>query len=55
MENLAEFLRMFLSYGLVFIICIAVIVIAVFIGIKLRKNKDAKEELLNAEGSQTEN
>lgn len=43
MDNLILFLNSFMSYLLLFIICVAVIIVAVLIGIKLRKNKDAKE------------
>lgn len=42
MENLILFLNSFLSYLLVFVIAIAVIIVAIIIGTKLRKNKDAK-------------
>lgn len=55
MSNLAEFLRMFLSYGLVLIVCAAIMVAAIFIGIKLRKSKNSKEEAVNAIESETEN
>ena len=54
MENLISFLRMFLSYALVVAISAAIIALAVFIGIKLRKSKDRKELTQNAEGSQAE-
>ncbi|MBQ8946792.1 MAG: hypothetical protein IJ058_08280 [Lachnospiraceae bacterium] len=43
MNNLILFLNSFLSYLLLFVICVAVIIIAVLLGIRLRKNKDARE------------
>lgn len=55
MNNLVEFLRMFLSYGLVLIVCVAVILVAVFIGIKLRKAKNIKEATQDAIESETKN
>ncbi|MBP5415096.1 MAG: hypothetical protein ILN61_07655 [Lachnospiraceae bacterium] len=54
MENLISFIRMFLSYALVVVIAAAIIALAVFIGIKLRKSKNQKEMIQNAEGSQAE-
>lgn len=45
MDNLILFINAFLSYFLVYIISVTVVVIAVFIGIRLRKMKDAKEAL----------
>ena len=44
MANLIAFLNAFLSYLLLFVVCVAVIVAAVRIGIGLRKRKDAKDE-----------
>lgn len=43
MDNLILFLNSFLSYLLLFVICVAVIIVAVLIGVKLRRNKDAKD------------
>lgn len=48
MANLVAFLNSFLSYLLLFGVCVAVVVIACVIGIRLRKNKDAKESLMQA-------
>ena len=42
MVNLMSFLSAFASYLLVFVIFLAVAFIGINIGIKLRKNKDAK-------------
>lgn len=50
-----NFIRMFLSYGLVLVICTAIVVAAVLIGIKLRKIKNSKEIAENAESGETEN
>lgn len=55
MANLAEFLRMFLSYGLVLVICAGLMVGGAFIGIGLRKSKNSKEALTNVESVETEN
>lgn len=52
MDNLILFLNSFMSYLLLFLICVAVIIIAVLIGIKLRKNKDAKDALLASKASE---
>ena len=46
MANLIAFLNSFLSYLLLFGVCVAVVAIACVIGIRLRKNKDAKEALM---------
>lgn len=43
MNNLIAFLNAFLSYFLVYIISVTTVVIAVLLGIRLRKMKDAKE------------
>lgn len=48
MSNLIEFGRGFLSYGLLFVIASALVVAAVLIGIRLRKNKDEKDAVLAA-------
>ena len=44
MGNLIEFGRMFLSYGLLMLIIVAVAAVAVFIGITMAKKKNAKNE-----------
>ncbi len=52
MNNLILFFNSFLSYLLLFVIMVALVVIACVIGVKLRKSKDAKllqEELLEKE------
>ena len=41
MDNLILFLNAFLSYAFAFIVIVALIVIACFIGINLRKKKNA--------------
>lgn len=48
MNNLILFLNAFLSYAFAFIVVIALILVACFIGISLRKRKNA------AEGIETE-
>lgn len=45
MSNLIAFLNAFLSYFLLFAVCVIVVIAAVKIGITMRKNKDAKEAL----------
>ena len=55
MNNFLEFGRMFNSYLLLLIVIFAVAGLGMFIGIKIRKSKDAKEERLNAQSSETEN
>lgn len=52
MSNLIAFLNSFLSYLLLFAICVIVVAAAVKIGITLRKNKDAKEALMNAQNTE---
>ena len=42
MTNLILFVNAFLSYLLVFVFIVAVVVVACVIGVKWRKNKDAK-------------
>ena len=42
MNNLILFLNAFLSYLLVFVLIVAVVIVACVIGVKWRKNKDAK-------------
>lgn len=46
MGNLIAFLNSFLSYGALFCFIVILCVIAAFVGIKLRKNKNMKEESL---------
>ena len=43
MGNLVAFINTFLEYFLLFGFIVALCVIATFVGIKLRKNKDLKE------------
>ena len=45
MANLIAFINSFLSYLLLFGICVAVVIAACLIGVRLRRNKDAKEAL----------
>lgn len=49
MTNLILFINSFLSYLLVVAVFIVVIAAAIFAGIKLRRNKNAKEAAENAE------
>lgn len=42
MANLILFMNAFLSYLLLFVLIIAVVVVACIIGVKWRKSKDAK-------------
>ena len=48
MNNLIAFTNTFLSYLLCFIVFGVLILLAIFMGIKLRKNKNKKEELNKA-------
>ncbi len=48
MDKLILFLNAFLSYFLLFIFIVALVVAAIFIGIHLRKSKDAKDKLAEA-------
>ena len=43
MANLIAFVNSFLSYFVLFAFIVVLCIIAVFVGIKLRKNKDLKE------------
>ena len=52
MTNLILFFNSFLSYLLVVAVFVIVIGIAVFVGIKLRKNKNAKEAALAAKNTE---
>ena len=57
MDNIIEFMRMFFSYVLCFGAFVLVAGLGIFIGIKWRKSKDAKEAVLDAqkdEGEQTQ-
>ena len=42
MTNLILFVNAFLSYLLLFVLVVALAIVACIIGVKLRKNKDAK-------------
>lgn len=42
MTNLILFVNAFLSYLLLFVLVVALVIVACIIGVKLRKNKDAK-------------
>ena len=57
MTNLILFLNAFLSYLLLFVIIVALVIIACIIGVKWRKSKDAKAALntdtQTAEGNTT--
>ncbi len=53
-NNLIEFGRMFLSYLFVLVVIAAVAGLAIFIGIRMRKSKNAKEESANAAGNEAE-
>lgn len=46
MANLIAFINSFLSYFLLFAFIIVLCLIAAFVGIKLRKNKDLKDDKL---------
>lgn len=46
MANLIAFVNSFLSYFLLFAFIIVLCLVAVFVGIKLRKNKDLKDAKL---------
>ena len=54
MANLVAFLNSFLSYLLLFSICAAVILAAVWLGIMLRRNKDEKSAMEAASASEKE-
>ncbi|MCR5595975.1 MAG: hypothetical protein K6G12_09000 [Lachnospiraceae bacterium] len=49
MDNFILFTNAFLSYLLLFVIAVCVVIAAVLIGIKLRKNKDAKDAIAASE------
>ena len=46
MANLIAFVNSFLSYFALFAFIVVLCIVAVFVGIKLRKNKDLKESKL---------
>lgn len=49
MVNFTLFLNSFLSYLLVFIVMLAIVIMAIFIGITMRKNTEAEmDEEINA-------
>lgn len=50
MENILLFTNTFLSYLLLMVIIVAIAGVAVFIGIKMRKNKDSKIQTSQAGG-----
>lgn len=54
MSNFVEFGRMFLSYGLLLLIIVAVCSAAIAIGITLAKRKNAKNQLAS-QGETAEN
>ena len=45
MANLIAFINSFLSYLLLFGVCVAAVIIVCLIGVRLRRNKDAKTAL----------
>ena len=49
MNNLILFTNAFLSYLLLFVICVCVVIAAVIIGMRIRKAKDAKDAIQTAE------
>lgn len=55
MNNLIEFMRMFLSYIVCFATFVAVAIVGIFLGIKWRKCKDAKEATTLEQSSQDAN
>ena len=55
MNNFILFANAWLSYFLLFLIFIAVMILAGTIGVKIRKNKDAKAALEEAAGASNEN
>lgn len=46
MANLIAFMNSFLSYFLLFAFIVVLCIVAAFVGIKLRKNKDMKDAKL---------
>ena len=57
MANLILFVNSFLSYLLLFVLVVALVIVACIIGVKWRKSKDAKAALemqaVTADGSTT--
>ena len=52
MVNLIAFVNSFLSYFLLFAFIVVLCIVAVFVGIRLRKNKDLKDgKLAEAQGA----
>ena len=49
MNNLISFVNSFLSYGLLFLFVIVLALIACFIGISMRKRKNAQIEVVEEE------
>lgn len=49
MENLISFVNAFLSYFVVFLVAVGLMLAGSFIGITMRKKKDAKEEAMKEE------
>lgn len=54
MENAILFANSFLSYLLLMAIIVVIAGVAVFIGIKARKNKDAKEKMIEEQVKEVE-
>ena len=54
MGNLILFLNAFLSYLFVFVLIIAVVIVACIIGVKWRKSKDAKAAAQTGMNAQAE-
>ena len=54
MTNLILFVNAFLSYLLIFVIIIALVIVACIIGVKWRKSKDAKAALATGVQEQAE-
>lgn len=51
MNNLILFVNSFLSYLIMFLVFLVLIVAAVFAGIKVRKNKNKKDEIAESAAS----
>ncbi len=54
MTNLILFVNAFLSYLLIFVLIIALVIVACLIGVKWRKSKDAKAALATGVQEQAE-
>lgn len=48
MSNLIAFVNSFLSYFLLFAVCVVVVIVAVKLGITMRRKKNAKDALLES-------